>query len=245
MQASNKPQRPDPAAFGLVDARFSAAVRAMWDGALGRTVRCVPTRRTVMAEVGGGVLFGKWRRGARRDAAAEWHWLHVLPLLGLRTPVPVAWFGAGRRSLLVTEGVRGRGMDAWWCAAAAEGWTAELLDYAVREVAPRVRALHERRVAYRDLYWNHIVVEDPRRGTPPVFLDVERLFQPRCAWERWRIKDLAGLVSSLPPQVPWSLRGALRFLRACGGTPLRGQRRTIAAVQAKAARIRGHQPKYG
>ena len=241
MSASNKPRPADRASFELLDPRLRAVVEELYRGACGYTVRCTPRRRTVRVE-GPPELFGKWRRGSGRSGAPEWNWLHVLPLMGLQVPRAVAWLGRRRRSLLVTEAVAGRPFDAWLVQAAAEGWLVELCEYAVRQVAPAIRRLHEHRIAYRDLYWNHVFVADPRNGDEPTFLDVERAFRPWWRWRRWAVKDLAGLLASLPVPVP--PRWPLRFLRAySGGAPL--DPAWIDDIVAKAARIRRHVPRYG
>lgn len=243
MHASNKPDAPQSSGWLVAAGAHAEAVHGLWVGAIGRTVRCVPARRTVMARSVGDWLFGKWRRGHRRTAASEWHWLHVLPLLGLHTPRPVAWLGRGRHTLLVTAGVPGRGLDAWASIARAEHWLPALVSYAIAEVAPAVRRLHGHGLVYRDLYWNHLFAADPRRGGPPWFIDVERVFQPRWRWRRWVVKDLAGLLASVPVEV--SARQGLRFLRAYLGASIRDERRLLAAIVRKAARIRGHTPRYG
>ena len=217
------------------------AVLGLYAGARGWTVRCTPNRRTVRV-AGDPVLFGKWRSGARADAAREWHWLHVLPLVGLRVPRPVTWLGRSRRSLLVTEAVEGRSMDAWMVEAAADDWLDELADYAARNIAPAVRLLHDNHLAYRDLYWNHVFVADPRAGDPPTFVDVERVFRPRWRWRRWQVKDLAGLLASLVVPVP--VRDQLRFLRRYGGGGTLDPA-LLEAIMRKAERIRRHVPKFG
>lgn len=245
MHASNKPQVPDSSTFARLEPEVAVAVQGLWSGSSGHTVRCVPSRRTVAVQVSGRWLFAKWRSGALGNAAAEWRWLHLLPLLGLRTPVPVIWLGRGRRSLLVTMGVEGRSLDAWIVDAAAEGWGEVLGAYLVRHVAPLVRRLHDQGLVYRDLYWNHLFAEDPRRDLAPVFLDVERVMKPRWLWGRWVVKDLAGLLSSVPPEVKVPLRTALRFLRAYCGESLHSHRALMAAVVAKARRIQGRQPRFG
>lgn len=243
MHASNKPDDPASPELALALGERADAVQQLWCGSLGHTVRCVPSRRTVAAPCGEGRLFGKWRIGHRAEAAAEWHWLHVLPMLGLRVPEPVAWLGAGRRTLLVTAGLPGRPLDAWAVDAAREGWLPELVRWASRHVAPLLRLLHDRGIAYRDAYWNHVFCRDPRRDEPPLFLDVERVFRPRWWRQRWWIKDLAGLLSSVPVAV--APRDVLRFARAYFGERLRLHRRELAAIGRKARRIRTHQPKYG
>lgn len=244
MHASNKPDRAESARWEAAAGPHGPAVRALWAGSVGRTVRCVPTRRTVVTPAsGGGLLFAKWRTGDRRSGAQEWRWLHLLPLVGLRTPTPVAWLGAGRRTLLVTTGVPGRSLDAWAAEAAAGGWLPDLERYAMRQIAPLVRRLHASGLFYRDLYWNHLFTEDPRADKPPTFIDVERVFQPRWRRGRWIVKDLAALLASAPAGT--SDRTPLRFLRAYLGTKLVGRRRLLRAIARKADRIRRHQPRYG
>ena len=243
MDASNKPQAPEACGEAGEGDSAANAVRALWSGAIGRTVRCVPTRRTVVARVGDQWWFAKWRRGDRRIGAAEWHWLHALPQLGLRTPPPIAWVGRGRHTLLITAAVPGRGLDAWAVDARRGGWLGELVAWACTHVAPAIRALHAHGLVYRDLYWNHVFTADPRRGSTAHFLDVERVFRPRWRRRRWLVKDLAGLASSLPVTVP--LRWRLRFLRACLPGPLRKHRALLRAIETKAARITAHSPRFG
>lgn len=244
MHAGNKPELPDSPQLAASLGDLHGAVAGLWSGALGRIVRSVPTRWTAALATGEGWLFAKTRLGASRDAAAEWRWLHLLPLLGLRTPAPLAWLGdRSGRTMLVTRGVLGRPLDAWCAEAAADGWLPQLAAWAAREVAPRVRALHDAGLVYRDLYWNHVFAEDPRAGAAPTFLDVERVCRVRWLRRRWVVKDLAGLASSLPVDVP--LRLQLRFARAYWREPLRRRRRWLGAIARKAARIRAHAPRYG
>ncbi len=244
MHASNKPDAPAGRWRALLDTELAAAVQGMWDGSVGHTVRCVPTRRTVAVEHGGGHVFGKWRVRGGSAASEEWHWLHLLPLLGIRTAEPIVWIGNRRRSLLVTAGVAGRPLDAWALEAHRAGWLRELVAYACRDVARAVRRLHDQGLVYRDLYWNHLFAADPRVvAEAPVFLDCERVMRPRWRWRRWVVKDLASLWASVP--VPVGRRTALRFLRSYLDEPLAENRALLGEVAAKAARIRRHVPRYG
>jgi len=246
MHASNKPDSPTGAWHAHLAPELADVVQGMWAGRVGHTVRCVPTRRTVAAAVDGTFVFGKWRLRRGGDARKEWHWLHLLPLLGIRAAEPVVWIGRRSRNLLVTAGVAGRALDAWAVEAERAGWLPELVAYACREVAPAVRRLHDQGLVYRDLYWNHLYAVDPRRGGPgngPVFLDCERILRPRFRWNRWVVKDLASLWASVT--VPVGTRAALRFFRSYVGEPLREHRGSLLAVAAKAARIRRHVPRYG
>jgi hypothetical protein len=245
MHASNKPGDPRSLGRDGVDAALAAVVQGMWSGALGHTVRCVPTRRTVVAWHDGVHWFGKLRCGEGRRARAEWRWLHVLPLLGVPVPEPVAFVGRGARSLLVTRALPGRALDVWAVVARDEGWLAQLARYAAAHLAPLVRRLHDQGLAFRDLYCNHVFAEDPRAPSPssPALLDVERVFAPWFRRQRWLVKDLAGLWASVPCAVP--PRAGLRFLRAYLGESLTERRSLLAAIDRKAARIRAHTPRFG
>lgn len=243
MDASNKPEALGGPRFATLDPARAAVVRGLWTGALGHTVRCVPRRRTVAAPVDGEWLFGKWHLRCFRTAAAEWHWLHVLPLLGVCTPAPLVWLGDRRRNLLVTTGVEGRSLDAWAVEAHRDGWLDAFCDHACRAVAPLVRRLHGNGLVVRDLYWNHLFSLDPRQRGEPVLLDVARVLRPRWRWRRWVVKDLASLWASLPVPVP--ARQGLRFLRRYLGEPIASHRPLLAAIVTKARRIRAHAPRYG
>jgi hypothetical protein len=243
MHASNKPAPPAGPVGPLHGAEHAAAVQAMWAGALGRTVRCVPARRTVMAASAGRVLYGKLHGRGRAAAAAEWRWLHVLPLLGIGSAKPVAWIGAGRRSLLVTEALRGRSLDAWAADAVREGWMPQLVHYVTTALASFVRRLHDHGLIHRDLNGAHLWVVDPRRSGAPVVLDVERVFRPRWRVRRWIVKDLASLYASMPTALPPST--GLRFLRRYLGGAVTGQRGLLRAIERKVQRIRAHRPRYG
>lgn len=241
MQASNK-GAPSAAAY-------TQALLAARDGAIGVTVRCTPRRITRMLEVDGEVAFAKLRSKRPLDAEAEWRWLHELPRLGLATPTPLGFLRIGRWTGLLTRALAGRTFDAWAQEAQKEGQESvrKLCDFAVREVAPRVAALHRAGLVYRDLYWNHIVAD--AIGGAVAFLDVERVFRPRWRFERWRTKDLAGLASSYPGEVP--LRFAVRFLRgylaADPGAKLKKDalRQLLLRAAGKARGIRSHAPKFG
>ncbi len=201
----------------------------------GVTVRWAPWRRTVMHDLGGRLVFCKHRRGRIWDALREKAALRQLAGLGLNVP-RLLFFGAdGRDTVIGLEAVPGRPLDA----LLAEGLD---VDRALAEMPVVVRRLHEAGWVYRDLYWNHVFAQEGGSGL--WLVDVERAFQPRFRFERWRIKDLAGMVSSWPAAAPISRAAGLRFLRdALGGLPP-GYKDLTRRVIAKAGRIRGHVTKY-
>jgi hypothetical protein len=245
MQASNK-GTPQAAADSVA---ASAALASAFHGALGFVVRCTPRRITRMCPFGDGFAFAKLRSSRAGDAVREWHWLHELPRLGIPAPPPLAFLKVGRSTGLLTGEVAGRPLDAWIDAAVRGGGLADLAAFALRTVAPKVARLHASGLVYRDLYWNHIVAAGIDEASDVTFLDVERVFAPRFRFERWRIKDLAGLASSFPGDLP--LRLSVRFLRAylAAGPGLANDRRVVRQVLRsagkKARRIRAHTPKFG
>ena len=215
-------------------------------GRHGFTVRSRPTCRTVVVKWGEHTLFCKLREGERRAARVEWRWLHVMPMLGLNVPQPVAFRKQGARSLVCTAQVRGRPLDALLLEIAREGRLATAQAFLCSVVAPQVRRLHEQGLVFRDLYWNHLYATSLESDGELCFLDVERVFRPRWRRFRWVVKDLAGLLASLPH--PVSLGDKLRFLRAYLQDSWSDgwlRRRLIRSIGSKASQIRAHTPKFG
>ena len=247
MRASNKPAVT--AGHGARAAVAAAQVLAVQSGALGFTIRSTPHRRTVLVEDARGSWFLKLRDRKPRAALREWHWLLALPSLGLATPEPLCLLQAGACTGVATAALAGRPADVLLQQACVEGRVALAVEFACRQVAPRIRRLHDHGLFFRDLYWNHMFVASLEAGSEPAFLDVERVFRPWFRRRRWVVKDLAGLASSWPGQTP--LRGAVRFLAAYQGSSRRGRvaraerRDLLRRCAAKAARIRAHAPKYG
>jgi tRNA A-37 threonylcarbamoyl transferase component Bud32 len=239
VQRSNTGSGPEAAAAPV------PAADAVLAGRLGWTVRCTPRRRTLRIEQGGATpWFAKLRNERGGRARAEWRWLHRLPELGFRVPAPLCLRCERGRSLIATAAAAGRPLDALIREADALGDRAAVRRFACEVVAPMVRRLHDHGLCFRDLYWNHLLAVslDPRAGEP-CLIDVERVLRPRWRMTRWRIKDLAGLLSSMPVPVPRT--EALRFLRAYLGALQPRWRRLFRSVTQKAARIRAHRPRYG
>lgn len=248
MQASNKGTEPtrSPAA----PAEPAAIALLVLQGALGFSVRCTPRRQTLRVETSSGAVYVKVRDGRRADARAEWRWLRELSALGLSVPTPLALVERGRRSALATAAVVGRPCDAWFREAEDRDARPEAVLFACAQVAVAVARLHASGLVYRDLYWNHVFTDRLAREAAPVFLDVERVFRPRFRFERWRIKDLAGLRCSLPCAP--GLRAEVRFLHAYSkalgleSADARTRRREwLVQAGQKARRIAAHEPKYG
>ena len=237
-------QRSNKGADATQAGSAASQVEAVLAGSLGFTVRCTPRRRTLLVGEADSAWFAKLRRGASAPARAEWHWLHRLRELGFRVADPLVLRCRGCDSLVGTARAPGRPLDALLLEAFRSGTMAAARAFACEVVAPMVGRLHGHGLCFRDLYWNHLFAPalDAAHGEP-VLIDVERVFAPRWRRRRWRVKDLAGLLASLPVEVARS--DALRFLRAClGGLPA-DWKALARAIGRKAARIRAHRPRYG
>lgn len=180
-------------------------------------------------------LFCKHRLGRVRAACDEWRILQDLAALGLPVPAPVFRARSGRQTVVGMRGLSGRPIDALLAERALAPW---ILDAA----AAMLRRLHEGGWVFRDMYWNHVLADQATQRLGLV--DVERAFRPRWRVRRWVVKDLAGLLSSVPAGASVRRTDALRFLTAYLGGRTAGWRELARAVQAKADRIRGHRPRY-
>ena len=239
----NRPVVAEVNDLTILAPEHAEAVRLLWGGSLGRTVRCVPSRRTLQASDRGRLLYAK-RYDTARGADAEWRGLGQLADAGFDVPARVAHLEAPGASMAVYAAVPGRSLDAWAVDAVREGWLQAWIDYVVAAVAPLARRLHERGWVHRDLNLSHLFAVDPRRPEPPALIDVERVFRPRWRLRRWRVKDLASLLASCPADVPGRAKG--RFLLRYADGWRRSEVRALGrAVEAKAARIQRHTPRFG
>lgn len=171
---------------------------------------------------------------ARREAEA----LLALRAAGVRVPRPLAWVAAadGRRGALVMERVPG-GPDLASAALAADPPRRERLARLLCELVAR---LHGAGWTHRDLYLHHLRLVE---GAPVLF-DAGRVRRADPLPERWLVKDLAALLSTLPAGVPraLALRFAVRWSRALGrGRPARA---FLRAVARKGERMRRHRPRF-
>jgi len=217
----------------------------------GEVVRSTPFRITSLEEG----YFRKvhlrgWKGAGLRDrirlgastflspARVEVYWGERLGRLRIPTPVPVLLAEEGPRkgrSALVTRAVPGgRPLDGL-----AEPPPPPVLSEAARLVA----LLHSNGLVHRDLYLNHLVLDE---GGELWLADLQRLLEPKFFFERWRVKDLAALLHSAPS---WAGPGKrLRFLLEYGrksGIPGREVLRELASrVLKKERRMASHSPKW-
>jgi len=146
----------------------------------------------------------------------------------------------GGRSYLIVTAVPGDALER-----SLEGFLAEADATAVEEFTQRLAELvgrfHRAGYVHRDLYASHIFL-DASRDQPDLYLiDLARMFAPRLRRFRWRVKDLAALKHSLPPEWtgPWWDSFLRRYVRIAGGRTERIDRavdRKVAWMRRRAGR---------
>lgn len=117
---------------------------------------------------------------------------------------------------------------------------------AMIRLAIALARLHEAGAHHRDLYLNHVYA-DPALDDPLVaIIDWDRSGRHRFPYGRWVVKDLAALLSSIPPgsvtdreQVDF----LVRYLGMRGRGVDASSRRLARRVARKAARMRAHVPR--
>ena len=206
--------------------------------------------RLLMKRYRGGEARDWWyerlRGPVRSPARREWENLANLAADGLPVPRAVAWAeepdalrrtGAARSAVLMSF-VEHAGTLREQLANA----TPERRRALGEALALLVSRLHGTGWYHRDLYMHQVVV---RSDGTLVLLDVGRARRERAPRQRWFVKDLGGLLSSVPSSVSRSetLRWLARYLELRGD--LHGKRRGWArAVSLRAARIAAHVPKH-
>jgi len=178
----------------------------------------------------------------RSPAAVEFENIRTAHAAGLPTMRALVFGqeqnGLGvQRSYLVFTAVPGEPLA--FCAQkflAAHGPGSEPVCRLTSGLADLVRNLHRAGYVHRDLYASHVFL-DRRDGRLDLYLiDLARMFAPRWRTRRWRIKDLAQLRFSMPPE--WVKHHWQAFL--CGhmeGAPPAEIAAFSLATERKARRI--------
>lgn len=186
-----------------------------------------------------------WTYGIRTSPAeVEFDNIEAIRAAGVGTMQAVAcgseWGTLdARRSYLLVTAVPGRKLDdiVWnfveLNADRPEGmWTFTL------SLAAAVRRFHEAGFVHRDMYACHVFLDESSGAMQWRLIDVARVFAPRWRRVRWRVKDLAQLVYSMP-RSRWTEPYWPGFLRAyLGDADERTARRWDRLVQRKVAAMR-------
>ena len=185
----------------------------------GRLFRDFPGRQTVRIELptgtGGTVgvflkryeatylsLWGRLKRrvhwpGAEDEALREWEAIPRVRAPGIMTAAPVAvgqekLGGIVTRSFVMTEEIRGAVEGHLFVKNL--GWKDRRRLF--RRLGELTRRLHGAGLIHKDLYLGHVLIV-PRVDSPELFLiDLQRVAEPCCFRERWRVKDLGAMAYS-------------------------------------------------
>lgn len=112
----------------------------------------------------------------------------------------------------------------------------------VEALARLTRHMHEGGINHRDLYLCHIHVLPQARPWPRLFvIDLNRADRRAHVGWRWRVKDLAALNYSAPPEI-FSRTDRIRFLKLYLGTDrlTPTHRRLVRKIVKKTAKIARH-----
>lgn len=174
-------------------------------------------------------------RGGKSPGRKEWEGFQKLFRFAIPTPPPVAWGETAGGSFFVSRDEGGVPLDD--LLSGPEGREHRFRWKAARTAGRLVSLFHRAGFFHRDLYLCHLLV----RGEGLTFIDLQRLEDGYLFVTRGRIKDLAALYHSSVPTAA-TRTDRLRFLRAYrgGGRLGKGDRRLVAAVLRKAAKIARH-----
>jgi tRNA A-37 threonylcarbamoyl transferase component Bud32 len=182
-----------------------------------------------------------WRHGgALSPAEAEARNIQAARQAGVATMRDLDCRAGTEGSYLITTAVPGEALErcgeAFWRRLAADERAAAEL---AARLAELVRSLHAAGYVHRDLYASHVFL-DERGGRFDLYLiDLARMFRPRWRRFRWRVKDLAALHYSLPPD--WVAKWWEAFLRGyLGEVSAVVLGRWRSAVRRKSLRISRH-----
>ncbi|HOF18796.1 MAG TPA: lipopolysaccharide kinase InaA family protein [Phycisphaerae bacterium] len=184
-----------------------------------------------------------WTYGLCGAAEIEYRNIRLVAALGIDTMQAVAWGGescrGGGRSFLLATVVPGEALER--CGREFLAASPERAEELTAKLAALVARLHGAGYVHRDLGACHVFLHVGDVGLELNLIDLARVFAP-SSWRmfRWRVKDLAQLLHSMPSE--WVEAHWEAFLRQYlaltgGGSP----RRYARAAACKAAWIARHE----
>lgn len=165
-----------------------------------------------------------WQPAGKAEADA----VHRCQINGVPVMATVAtgWQIEGRpwkrSSFFLSECVPGSPADQFWIDRQSGPSTLTESDRQsiLFALADTARIFHEAGLFHRDFYWCHFFVETTQEGAIARLIDLQRvLHRPWLAW-RWRLKDLAQFVFSMPADLTSAERRSC-FARYLGRQPER------------------------
>lgn len=187
----------------------------------------------------------RWLCPAQTPAEVEMRNIHACRAAGVSTMQCLAMGqDSAGRSFIVVDSVPGQSLETCFGQfLRSAGVGSESMARFNQRLVELVGSLHKAGLVHRDLYASHIFL-DQSGGSPALHLiDLARVFSPRWRLFRWRVKDLAGLLFSLPQE--WSSRWWGEFLQGYLARLGLGAAGTWQrAIDAKVARMRRHQQRH-
>lgn len=206
------------------------------------------THQLYLKRYGGGGLWRRLRRFLTRGrtespAGIEFRNIRAARDAGVPTMAALVWGEqldalGHRRSYLVVTAVGGEALER-----CAEGFLERCADQAGKvneltgKLATAAANLHRAGYAHRDFYASHVFLHESADGLGVYVIDLARMFAPRRRKFRWRVKDLAQLKYSMPPEWVENYWDAFvaGYLERCDAGPAR---RLNRAIDRKAAAMR-------
>ncbi len=190
----------------------------------------------------------RWLNGAGRwsTAGIEWRNARQLADASIAAAEPIAFgqemTGAWeRRSFILLGEVAGQSLERWlpaYLPPPMQDPRGQARRKRLDRLARFVARFHGEGFVHRDLYLSHIFIDaadaDDAGEEEFRLIDLQRVFRPRWRKRRWKVKDLAALNFSTPPERVSErerMRFLCRYVRECGGQE--STRRLVQAVEAK------------
>ncbi len=107
---------------------------------------------------------------------------------------------SAKRSYLIVDEVPGEALERCFQAVCDRG-DAALLETITLRLAILATTFHRAGLVHRDFYASHIFLDETDAGPELYLIDLARVFAPRPMRQfRWRVKDIAQLKYSMPPE---------------------------------------------
>jgi tRNA A-37 threonylcarbamoyl transferase component Bud32 len=173
------------------------------------------------------------------QAAVELDNIDALAKIGIRTMTPIMCgqdlgTTGSRRSFLLVSEVPGEALERCFDEfLSRHAERPDVIEAFTRHLAQLIARLHAAGSVHRDLYASHIFLHEGEQGAAVYLIDLARMFQPRRRLFRWRVKDVAQLKYSMPPQ--WADAQWNTFMDAYLGDETELRPQFDAAVDKKVA----------
>lgn len=142
------------------------------------------------------------RYATNEPARDEWRALKAVRDAGVPTMAPLAFGEGPAGGFVLVSAVPGDALSRRILPIiAAHGRDDDAMRSLAESLGELVGCLHAAGLVHRDLYADHVFVDESVRPLTFTLIDLARVFAPARRLGRWRVKDLSQLIGSLPG--PW------------------------------------------